>query len=942
MAIASTVNGSATATKKPVNLPLQDPNNPNQPLQIAANQIQPVASAQPQQSAGVHAAGQSLTQVNQMAQQGFQSPTVALTSQKTQELLKDPSQGMNYQQNINNRLTQADRENAQAVETARQGMAGAAGSSMNQQALMELALKGAEGKADLQTSLESEAAKQKQSAMIAALAEGRATSATEQNQYSANIDALVKARGAADTEMGLTQKTESEALNRGLELAKSNQNANLQVALANIDSATKQGLQVNQQDWQAAQNELDRQAQVALQSGDIQGQKDIAKLKNDLEVQLLVAQQDFTGAQNALDRQLQVAMQNNDIQGQKDIAKLKSDLEVEQMVKQQNWEGAQKALDRQLQTSLQANDLAATKENLQRQLDYDKQKEASGQAFTAEQNALNRTLEYTLKNLDIDSAKALTELKSKLDSGLLTQEQDWKGAQATLDRAASEALQKNDIQGQIEITKLKGELDAAQQKSQQQWNTGERLATQAYSTSERVSTQDYQTASKYLDQKLEAQTKAQDFSNSLTLQGNQFNQEATMAKLQAQLEESKAGNDYKRTEALTRIQSSLQAGLQDDAQEAAKELQLIDAANARSLAAQKAAVDLKMQTQEFDQQTKMLYLNDQLATAKANGDVERQKQIIQFQTSQDLLEISAKEGADKAIEKLRGDIQLALQDDDQIAVEALQTAEFYFKANTVTLDQKLQQAAIDLQKRGVDMALVDQQYNQISDLVEQGILDPAAEQEFILGTLKAHGIDTSGPEYQIVDSQEQAQRALNQEYELQKQQFMITHPEAYQLTWTVNGKKITLADKPGATEATMTSYYGVQPTKELTPEGLKTYNQFINSALYGELTDEQKAAKANAGYLSGSDISSAMLGDKFNITEATTFNGQSIPAGKYHTESGKSSKGNDFFGKTIENQLFLVNDNTNERIKIKSETNKESGYWGSMADPVLGTFDKVK
>jgi hypothetical protein len=149
--------------KKNNNLPMQDPNNPNAPMQI----VQP---QQPDSNAVQGAANQSSMQINKMAQQGFSSPTIQATSQQTQELLKDPTQGQNYQQNINNRLAQQDRERAQAVETARQGLAGMSGSSLNQNALVDIALKGVEQRADLQTQLESEAAQAKQDAIYKALA----------------------------------------------------------------------------------------------------------------------------------------------------------------------------------------------------------------------------------------------------------------------------------------------------------------------------------------------------------------------------------------------------------------------------------------------------------------------------------------------------------------------------------------------------------------------------------------------------------------------------------------------------------------------------------------------------------------------------------------------------------------------------------------------------
>lgn len=77
-------------------------------------------------------------------------------------------------------------------------------------------------------------------------------------------------------------------------------------------------------------------------------------------------------------------------------------------------------------------------------------------------------------------------------------------------------------------------------------------------------------------------------------------------------------------------------------------------------------------------------------------------------------------------------------------------------------------------------------------------------------------------------------------------------------------------------------------------------NEYINSALYGEETTAQKEAKANAGYLNASDLGIAEEGNKFNITEETTFNGEKIPPGRYTVVLEAKGYGNDFTGnKTV-------------------------------------------
>ncbi len=54
----------------------------------------------------------------------------------------------------------------------------------------------------------------------------------------------------------------------------------------------------------------------------------------------------------------------------------------------------------------------------------------------------------------------------------------------------------------------------------------------------------------------------------------------------------------------------------------------------------------------------------------------------------------------------------------------------------------------------------------------------------------------------------------------------------------------------------------------------KAFNEFYNSAVYGELTSEEKDAKANAGKLGPEDLVYGDVGDVFKIDKATSFNGQ--------------------------------------------------------------------
>jgi hypothetical protein len=610
------------------------------------------------------------------------------------------------------------------------------------------------------------------------------------------------------------------------------------------------------------------------------------------------------------------------------------------MASEQNWTGIQNQLNRDIQTSLQANDINAARNNLLTQLEYDKQAQESGQQFTAEQNTLNRTLEATLKTMDINSARELTELKGKIDSGMLTKEQDWKTVQNSLDRAAAEALQSGDIKGQLQIAQLKGEIEKQAQTAQQTWQTAERTASQAYNTTERISTQDYESAEKYLDRQAETSKQMQEYYNNLNLQSNEFNQEKTMADITAQLEEARANNDYQRTSALTRLQSSLQAGLQDDAQAAAKELAQMEVDNQRYMQDKSAALQLNMQTQGFNQEEKMAYLGSQLEDAKANNDVDRQKTILQYQANIDMDARANQYGYDAALQSLKGDIDTALQNNDFVHAEALQRARLDQEASIAAQDHLLDKARVDLESKQVDMQQVEQQFNQISDLVAQGILDPSAEYEFITRTLSQHGVDTSG--YDMVNAEEAAKKALNHEFEMQKQQFMQTHPEVMQTSWEDGAGKVWTLKDLQSLGAGYTEQWANQNMKnvgsQMTPEGQKALNEFINSAVYGELSEADKKAKETAGYLKAEDIPAAQSGDKFVIdanTQLPSIDGQdmgSIPPGKYSVVTEDNSTGSKFWGTLKDIKTYYLVDENGKKYPFKQDTsgtkgNIISGLW---------------
>ena len=95
-----------------------------------------------------------------------------------------------------------------------------------------------------------------------------------------------------------------------------------------------------------------------------------------------------------------------------------------------------------------------------------------------------------------------------------------------------------------------------------------------------------------------------------------------------------------------------------------------------------------------------------------------------------------------------------------------------FQAEEAAKDRVIEMARVELQKRGVDMAQVEQQYNMIQAEIDAGRLQPEAAFQYMESTLGNLGIN-----FQMADAVETARQALRADFELQKEQFMLSHPE---------------------------------------------------------------------------------------------------------------------------------------------------------------------
>ncbi len=453
MAATLTGNTQNTQQKKQTNLPLQDPNNPNQPVQLVSQQNTPappssVPQIQPQQVKPISAPQQnsqiqqvsdeSLIQANQLAQQKFQSPNAQLTSQQTQALLKDPNQGMDFDAYRRNQLSQIDSQQADALEAARQGLVGASGSSLAQNNLMGIALKGIENKANFTNQLDASIANQRSQNLLNALAAGRETTRMEQGISEQNLNSLLAARGAAEPELNRQLTEQQNALNRTLELTLQSNDLQGNKELATLKQKLDSGLLTQEQDWKSAQAALDRAAEMALQQGDIAGQLQIQQLRAQIEAaaqesaqkwqtaeriatqaftsQERLSTQDFQIAQMYLKQNIDQAAAEQDFERQKYLQSQEQQLQLKMQTNDMQYGEKMAYLNMQLQEAQANNDVGRQKEILTFQHGQEMERIRQEQGFEASMQFSQQQFQQAMQKGDFTHAETMLLLQQSFQA----------------------------------------------------------------------------------------------------------------------------------------------------------------------------------------------------------------------------------------------------------------------------------------------------------------------------------------------------------------------------------------------------------------------------------------------------------------------------------------------------------------------------------------------
>lgn len=365
---------------------------------------------------------------------------------------------------------------------------------------------------------------------------------------------------------------------------------------------------------------------------------------------------------------------------------------------------------------------------------------------------------------------------------------DFAATQAGLDRALSTALQANDIEAVENIERMKEDFT-------RQENIEERKSKSDLL----LSAQDFDAEQSDLDR---LQQRA--------IQDNDINAIARIEQMRADLtrEQNEADRIFRSAERIgtqkwqtgERISNQdFAQGMQFLQQEHDKAIQSGDFIQEKLMFEAQEKLQLGLQLGEFDHEEKMRILADDLTTAFADGDVDRQKVLMDYAATIDLNNLVTQQGFAIALQDNQAKIQEALANNDSENATSLMQAEWSIRALELQKDRDLEEIRIELDKFGVN-------YDAILGLVESGQIDPSAAVEMIQTQLPAgQTLDAITPD----QAASNMQLALKAEFESQAFQFALSH-----------------SDNPNFIDKTTST--------GLSAEGMREFNKQFNETIYGE------------------------------------------------------------------------------------------------------------
>lgn len=436
------------------------------------------------------------------------SQVMPLLQQKTASYLQDPNLGYNPAANKQMQLEQYDREASKAMEAARQQLGDTSQSGELKNEFLKNVLTNTQNRGDLSRKIDTEAATQNQTNLLNALAQGRAQVGTENETNTANINDLVAARGAAEGE-------------------RSQDSANAQ-QMAVLDKTFGQDMakMLAQNDWQGAQNDLNRQFELTKQSNDINAQSAIIEKQIALDKWKQENGQQFTAEQNAINNALQLTLKDKDAALQTSLMELKGKIDKDQLVTAQDFEAVQNDLDRKQKDYFAKGEWQNALDVIQQKGEIDAQAQKAQQNFEATQTKAAQAWQTSERLGEEDFAKASQvydyQMKIAMQSNDAQLQKDLKDQQAKIDlkmktQDLSDDQAKMYLQAQLDEAKANKDVGRQQQI----------LSFQTANDFAKMEKQNgYDVALKNLDAQIQSAASKQDFQQTEILQKEKLAQES--------------------------------------------------------------------------------------------------------------------------------------------------------------------------------------------------------------------------------------------------------------------------------------------------------------------------------------------------------------------------------------------------------------------------------
>lgn len=565
MAPVASLTGNQTADKPNKNLPMIKQGQILQPVQ------QPI--------------GQQATRFAQNAAQPNQ--TLQAVERKTQNLLNQPEPVIS-DEFVQSQLGQQTRRQAEAQEQFREQAADTATAPATRAQLADLTFRGAQELSATEQNLKRDQIAANREAMLQDLQLGQDVVRTGEAARTAAFDRL---RLGAD--IGLQERLQT-------------QSEEFQTSFANLQGQIEQGLLQTQQDFQGAQNQLDRLAEKAARQGNEQLTRDIENLRAQLTREGFQSQETVAFANIASDERMQLL----DNETRLAITELQGRIQEGLQLNDQDFESIEANLNRQHDLAIQTGDreLALQIENMRDDL-------ARAGLASSEKVAFARiTSDERMQLISNELQLELQDIQGRINRDELLTSQSFQAGQNMLDRELQEAINTGNNDLARELEQMQADLAKEMQIADQKFQSAESLANRAWTKSERISQNQFNAAESILDRKFAEAEASKDRELTKRLESDRNRLQLKMQTNDMQHDEKMAYLDNLYTEA----QANNDVGRQKD---------LLSFAHGQEM-------DKIAKEQGF--QRSLVYLQDELETAQRDGDLIRAKELAELQFGQEM------------------------------------------------------------------------------------------------------------------------------------------------------------------------------------------------------------------------------------------------------------------------------------------------------------------